>query len=98
LAPYSHEKGDHYVTFKLKVPKKISDKQAELYKQLAELENEGNQPVEAKKNVDKVQTEEAKPETQKKKEPEDVENDKQEQKGNCTFENLFGKIKNPWAN
>lgn len=40
LAPQHHEKGDHYVVFKITVPKTLSQKQKELYSQLQKLEEE----------------------------------------------------------
>jgi len=97
LAPYSHDKGDHYVTLKIKVPTKIDEKEAELYQQLSNLEKGVDQIQEPEKDSEKVQTEQTEKKSEKK-EVEDEEGDHRETSGNKTFESILGKIKNPWAN
>jgi molecular chaperone DnaJ len=45
LPPNHHKKGDHVFTFKIKVPKSLSDKQKKLYQQLASEDDEQSEGI-----------------------------------------------------
>ena len=45
LPPNHHKKGDHVFTYKVNVPKKLSDKQRKLYEQLAEEESSNSESI-----------------------------------------------------
>lgn len=82
MAPNQHQKGDHFVVLKIQIPDKLTDKQRELFMEIAKIEEKvTDTPLHESSNDNATESKEKNTQEKSTQEKEDV----------------FGKFKNMWG-